>query len=81
MKKLMLLVALVAGGFMVMSSQDAKADHWGGCRSGWGGGYYSSGYSHGGYYPSHSYGYDSYYPSYGVGYARPGFSISIRYCE
>ena len=78
MKKLMLLVALVAGGFVVTSSQVAKADHQSGCRSGWGDGYYSSGYSYGGYNPSYSYGYDSYYyPSYSFGYARPGISVSI----
>ena len=83
MKKLMLLVALVAGGIVVTSSQIAKADHQSGCGSGWGGGYYSSGYNYGGYYPSYSFGYDSYYPSYNYspsfsfGYARPGVSISI----
>ena len=85
MRKLMLLVALVAGGLLVSSSHVAKADHMSGCRSGWGGGYgggyYSSGYGGyggygGGFYPGYSYGYSS-FPSYGYSPYRPGFSIVV----
>ena len=50
MKKLMLLVALVAVALVVSSASEAKADHLSGCQ----GGYYGSGYS---YAPSYSYGY------------------------
>ncbi|MBC7822171.1 MAG: hypothetical protein IAG10_35250 [Planctomycetaceae bacterium] len=83
MKKLILLAMLVAGAFTVSATSVAKADHWGGCNSGWGGGYYSSGYSYAPSYYAPSY--NSYYaPSYGYGnrsygsyYRQPGFSISI----
>ena len=90
MRKLMLLVALVAVAFVVSSAAEAKADDMSGCRGG--GGYYG-GYS---YAPSYSYGYApaySYsapiynygavnsfgygYPTTGFYYGRPGVSISI----
>ena len=93
MKKLMLLVALVAVACVVSSASEAKADHLGGCR----GGFYGGGYS---YAPSYSYGYSpSYYsspvyaapvysygpvnswgygyPTTGFYYGRPGLSISV----
>ena len=65
MKKLMLLVALVAVAFVVSSASEAKADHMsGGCR----GGFYGGGYS---YAPSYSYGYT---PSY---YSTPVYSAPV----
>ena len=93
MKKLMLLIALVAVALVVSSDSEAMADHLGGCR----GGYYGGGYS---YAPSYSYGYaPTYYsspvysapvynygavnswgygyPTTGFYYGRPGLSISV----
>lgn len=78
MKKLMILIALVAGVMTVSGASMAKADH--NC---WGGGYggYNSGYSYApvySYAPAYSYGYGDYgYPSSGISYYRPGVSISI----
>ncbi len=87
MKKLILLALLVAGAFTVTMTSTAKADHLSGCRSGWGGSYYS-GYSYApqyyapiyrapvySYAPVNSFGYA--YPSSGFTYATPSLSISI----
>ena len=78
MKKLLILIALVAGVMTVGGASTAKADH--NC---WGGGYggYNSGYSYApvySYAPAYSYGYSGYgYPSSDIGYYRPGLNISI----
>lgn len=65
MKKLILLAVLAVGAVCMSMTTEAKADHLGGCRSGFYGGY--------SYAPSYSYGYSpSYYSS--PGYAAPVYS-------
>lgn len=80
MRKLILLAVLAVG-----ATSEAKADHFGRCGNGFGGGSFYRGYSYGpsyyapvysyGYGPVNSFGYA--YPSSGFIYSRPGLSISI----